>query len=407
MNIDKFLGNTEKEKDTPKPSRWDEVIVPEASYLLTGDMGAGKSALAYFIIERYSKKYNLRPAVVGLPKNKKHLLPDNFKFLEDIKEIASTESAIVFIDEADIQLPLDSNKDKEAVINFLSLPRQRQQIFILAYHFPRLVKGTYLPFFGGFLFKRPPYLREFASKQGSGEMKGMMDKAGERFDEMATEDEVKQNTYVVAPRIRWQGLLENELPSFWSTELSKIWSGIGVDVAENETLQTVLFNGIKEDEEGSSSMIFFNIPEERQQLINQGFVYTLRPEMRQTGQTTATCSSYYRHKTIGDVDIQFIKEVTGIDDIREYVSGSGFHKAEDWWNGAENSRFLFKVTLHEDITVTKMREEAEKTEGSCAVCGKEGTLYSGTCEECFNAWAREVLLNRQTRERRAIQRLRF
>ncbi len=232
MDINKYLGETEKENTPPPPpSKWDEVIVPEASYLLTGDMGSGKSALAYSIIEKYSEKYGLRPAVVGLPRSKRDLLPDNFKFLDDIMEIASTENAIVFIDEADIQLPLDSNKDKEAVINFLSLPRQRAQIFILAYHFPRLVKGTYLPFFSGFLFKRPPYLLEFASKQGSGEMKGMMTKAGERFDEMPSEDEVLKNTYVVAPRIRWQGLLQNELPTFWSKELSKIWAGISVGEA--------------------------------------------------------------------------------------------------------------------------------------------------------------------------------
>jgi len=236
MDINKFIGETDKEND-PKPSKWDEVIMPKASYLLTGDMGMGKSALAYFIIERYSQKYGLSPAVVGLPQSRRELLPDNFKFLADIGEIVSTENAVVFIDEADIQLPLDSNKDKEAVINFLSLPRQRKQIFILAYHFPRLVKGTYLPFFTGFLFKRPPYLLEFASKKGSDEIMGMMSRAGERFDEMPPEDEVLKNTYVVAPRIRWQGLLQNELPSFWSEDLSEIWSGISVGETPEGTPQ--------------------------------------------------------------------------------------------------------------------------------------------------------------------------
>jgi len=241
MDINKFLGETGKEEgNTPKPSKWDEVIQPKKSYLLSGDVGTGKSALAYFIIERYSEKYDLTPAVVGLPKSKRELLPDNFKFLDSIMEIASTENAVVFIDEADIQLPLDSNKDKEAVINFLSLPRQRKQIFILAYHFPRLVKGTYLPFFNGFLFKRPPYLLEFASKKGSDEIMGMLTKAGERFDEMLSEDEVVKNTYVVAPRIRWQGLLQNEVPSFWSEELSEIWSGVGIEQVAAEVQQLEL-----------------------------------------------------------------------------------------------------------------------------------------------------------------------
>ena len=234
MDINKFVGETDKENI--QPSKWDEVIQPEASYLLTGDVGMGKSALAYFILETYSEKYHLTPAVVGLPKNKRGLLPDNFQFLPDISEIPAIENAIVFIDEADIQLPLDNNKSKEAVINFLSLPRQRGQIFILAYHFPRLVKGTYLPFFSAFLFKRPPYLISFASKKGSDELMQMMGKAGERFNEMPSEDEVKKSTYVVAPRIRWQGLLQNSLPTFWSTELSKIWAGVGIVEREGERL---------------------------------------------------------------------------------------------------------------------------------------------------------------------------
>ncbi len=224
MDIDKFL---KKEPET-EDNFWDQVIQPKTSYLIIGDVGTGKSGLAYFILERYSEKYNLTPAVVGLPKAKRDLVPGNFEFLTDISEIPSMENAIVFIDEADIQLPLDSNKDKEAVINFLSLPRQRKQIFILAYHFPRLVKGTYLPFFSAFLFKRPPYLLEFASKKSADELMQMMTKAGERFNEMTSEDEIRKHCYVVAPRIRWQGVLENPLPSFWSQDLSEIWSGVGV-----------------------------------------------------------------------------------------------------------------------------------------------------------------------------------
>ena len=224
MNINNFVQQPEEDRE-PVPDKWDEVIQPESSYLLTGDVGQGKSALAYYLIERYAEKYNLIPSVVGVPQNKKSLLPEGYRFLDDVTEIPAVENAIVFIDEADIQLPLDSNKDKERIINALSLPRQRNQIFILAYHFPRLVKGTYLPFFSAFLFKRPPYLIEFASKRSSGELMQMMTRANERFDELV--DDVRKHTYVVAPKARWQGMLQNELPSFWTTDLSKVWSGTG------------------------------------------------------------------------------------------------------------------------------------------------------------------------------------
>jgi len=280
MEIGDILKNL-GDMDETEPSKWDEVIQPKSSYLITGDVGMGKSGLAYFILERYSQKYSLTPAVVGLPKGKRTLLPGNFEFLSDMSQIPATENAIVFIDEADIQLPLDSNKNKEAVINFLSLPRQRHQLFILAYHFPRLVKGTYLPFFSAFLFKRPPYLLEFASKKGSDELMQMMTKAGERFDEMTSEKEIREHTYIVAPRIRWQGILENPLPSFWSEELSEIWSGVGIEcqgdrlvVVSNqlELSPEVLRNRLKA--EGLQDPYWHNVKELQKMCLARGLPTT-------------------------------------------------------------------------------------------------------------------------------------
>jgi len=41
MDINKYLGETDDKENTPPPppSKWDEVVVPKASYLLTGDVG--------------------------------------------------------------------------------------------------------------------------------------------------------------------------------------------------------------------------------------------------------------------------------------------------------------------------------------------------------------------------------
>ncbi|MBA7590670.1 hypothetical protein ES708_32798 [subsurface metagenome] len=55
----------------------------------------------------------------------------------------------------------------------------------------------------------------------------MMDRAEGGFSDLPSEDIVK-NTYVVAPRIRWQGMLSNPLCSFWSQELSEVWAGAEV-----------------------------------------------------------------------------------------------------------------------------------------------------------------------------------
>ena len=237
MDIQKFVENfngSEGQTNEQKKDKWSEIITPASSYLVLGDMNTGKSGLAYWLLERFSKEYNLTPTVVGIPKAKSTLLPDNFVFLDPPDECTGAENAIVFIDEADLQLPMDSHKLKQYVVNFLSLPFHRNQIFIMAFHFPRLVMGTYLPFFTAFLLKRPPYLLEFASKGQSKAVMGMMEKAEERFAEIPSPNDVVKYTYVVAPRLRWQGILENPLASFWSSEMRAIWPGMGITERQGE-----------------------------------------------------------------------------------------------------------------------------------------------------------------------------
>ena len=130
-------------------------------------------------------------------------------------------------------------------------------------------------------------------------------------------------------------------------------------------------------------MIFFNVPEARQQLVTKGFVYTLRPKMRRTGEDVAVYGSYFKHERIGDVSIQFIKEVTGITDIIEYVSSSGFAKAEDWWKAANGSKFLFRVVLLEAVEAwTKTQDPHWLTVDELkAICRKKGLPDSGNKED--------------------------
>ena len=57
-----------------------------------------------------------------------------------------------------------------------------------------------------------------------------------------------------------------------------------------------------------------------------------------------------------------------------------------------------RVVWHE--VTKKLKQEATITEGKCVICGREGKLYSETCEECFDSWMKEVVSQR----RKAIQR---
>lgn len=250
----KRIGMSDQPGQSDQQSQWDKVIQPNSSYLIVGDVGTGKSALAYYLLETFSQKYNLLPAVVGLPRNKQELLPPNFVVLEDPSECTQRENIIAFIDEADIQLPIEDTKAREYVTNFLSLPRHRHQIFLLAFHFPRLVMGRYLPFFSAFLIKRPPYLLEFASKRKGDALQQMMERAEERFAELPNQQDIVKHTYVVAPRIRWQGMLPNPLASFWNQGLSEVWASAAVDNIKKKPKQQQLERwAVEETEEVPAS----------------------------------------------------------------------------------------------------------------------------------------------------------
>ena len=75
--IDEFLKKMGmKDDQQPETNQWDRVIQPSSSYLIVGDVGTGKSALAFCLLETFSQKYDLTPAVVGFPREKRGLLPE-------------------------------------------------------------------------------------------------------------------------------------------------------------------------------------------------------------------------------------------------------------------------------------------------------------------------------------------
>lgn len=99
--------------------------------------------------------------------------------------------------------------------------------------------------------------------------------------------------------------------------------------------------------------ISFMVKEAREQLEEHGFVYTLRPQRRNTGKNWY---NYFRGDTKkGDVHIEFIGYYGHVQlltefrdrtqDLEPFVKDSGFNSLEEWLKKAKKSRFLFKVSL--------------------------------------------------------------
>jgi|GEM_PF-1742365 hypothetical protein len=92
--------------------------------------------------------------------------------------------------------------------------------------------------------------------------------------------------------------------------------------------------------------IFFNVPEARDQLLNSGQVYTIRRKRKSVGETMAREGNIFQFKELGKVNIELVKEISGPQDLGEYVSRSGFPTAEAWYaKAAAGADHLYDVKL--------------------------------------------------------------
>ncbi len=112
-------------------------------------------------------------------------------------------------------------------------------------------------------------------------------------------------------------------------------------------------------------MIFFNISEARSQLLTHGIVYTLRSATRAVGRTKAVTGNRKKHEVIAEVEITRMGQV-GDDELKLYVTLSGFKSAEEWLKAASlTARTLYRVMDLNSKFAQREREASNSGEAMC------------------------------------------
>jgi len=204
---------------------WLDIIKPSTVSVILGRKGMGKSALAYYLTELTSIEYGLLPVVVNLPEEKRHLLPNNFviKLLDDVKHL---EDSVVIIDEGTTMLPAGQRKLEELVKGFVALSRQRNQIVLFIFHSSSDVGSRILRGMDVILVKEPSRRQiQFGSKDNwFGEL---LTEAKDNFKTIEkTGGDKRGYTFIDSEEPDFRSLMPNNLPSFWSNELSKAWANV-------------------------------------------------------------------------------------------------------------------------------------------------------------------------------------
>jgi len=109
------------------------------------------------------------------------------------------------------------------MISMLSLFRQRNQITVFIYHYPRMVDVGILAYLDGVFIKEPSVWDVYYGQKGD-LLPKLTWKAAELFENM-DENKRKSAVFVSAPQAKFEGMLENPLPSYWCHDVSKAWAG--------------------------------------------------------------------------------------------------------------------------------------------------------------------------------------
>ena len=221
-DVNEFLKRLGMEKENTKSIKWHDIIRPSTVSLVLGRKGEGKSGLCYFLLERMSEHYGLLPVVINLPREKQHLLPDNF-VIRTHKEIPRMGDAIVLIDEGTTMLPAGRSKLEEMVKGYVALSRQRNQIILLVFHASADVGSRILRGMDAILLKHPS-MRQIQHGAKDNWWKELLIEAKEKFESLGQLGaNTREYTYVDSEVPEFRGFLQNPLPSFWSDGLSRAW----------------------------------------------------------------------------------------------------------------------------------------------------------------------------------------
>ena len=198
--------------------------------LITGKRGSGKSGLLYNILENSQKESSY---IIGIAKDYHHLLPDSIKPLPTSIDTLNNlpPHATIAVDEGAWLFPSrESFKPMNKLISkLLTNARKLDQFLVFATHTMRAFDVSVVLNCDALLFKEPSLLH---SKLERAEILKIVQEAKRAFDKILPSERVK-HAYLVSQD--YEGMLEVELPSFWTEELSHaVASTVNNEVAETK-----------------------------------------------------------------------------------------------------------------------------------------------------------------------------
>jgi len=197
--------------------------IPESGLcLILGQLGSGKSALGYALLDEISRASNRKAYVHGFPRGKAHLLPRN---ISTLRENDPPEDSVVLFDEAYYTFYAREHYSQinKRMGRIAGLARQKG---ILCIYISQEAGKLDINIRRGAQVWLIKPLSTGQIYQDKPEIRGVLSRAAKEFGKLETPQAA---TYVISGGNEFMVASSNNVPRFWTERLSRAYEGVSVD----------------------------------------------------------------------------------------------------------------------------------------------------------------------------------